>query len=166
VDDLLKLARISRTELQLERVDLSAIARLVLGELQEADPGRLVQIDVEEGVCVNGDARLLHVVLANLLGNAWKFTQKALRPAIAFGMVPHHGRRTIYVRDNGAGFDMKYAHKLFAPFQRLHKSGEFEGTGIGLATVQRAIALHGGRAWAEAEPKRGATFYFTLHPGS
>ncbi|HSQ04073.1 MAG TPA: PAS domain-containing protein, partial [Burkholderiales bacterium] len=116
VDDLLKLSRISRTELQFEEVDLSAMARQVVKALQEADTERAMQLDIEDGVSVQGDARLLHVVLENLLGNAWKFTQKTAHPAIAFGRVWHNGRRAIYVRDNGAGFDMKYAGKLFAPF--------------------------------------------------
>ena len=110
----------------------------------------------------NGDARLLRVVLENLLGNAWKFTSKQERAAIEVGAVPHERSMAFYVRDNGAGFDMAYAGKLFGAFQRIHAATEFEGTGIGLATVQRIIHRHGGRVWAESAVDRGATFFFTL----
>ncbi len=174
IDALLDLARISRAEMSHQPVDLSGLAREIAAELQTQDPQRLVEWVIADKLPTRGDARLLSVALQNLLGNAWKFT--ALRPQarIEVGALP----RTIptsapasggeeeglvyFVRDNGVGFDMLYADRLFAPFQRLHGMREFPGTGIGLATVQRIIARHGGRVWAEAEVDRGATFYFTL----
>lgn len=162
VDDLLKLAQISRSEIKSETIDLSSMARGVTSELADAAQDRVVDIDIEDGIVVNGDSRLLRIVLENLLGNAWKFTQKLPHPRISFGTIAQDGNKVMFVRDNGAGFEMARAHKLFSAFQRLHRATDFEGTGIGLATVQRIIALHGGRVWAQAAVGQGAAFYFTL----
>jgi len=162
VDDLLKLARISRSEIKSEAVDLSTMARAVIKELADATPDRVVHVEIEDGIVANGDPRLLRIMLENLLGNAWKFTQKVPHPCISLGTVTQDGKKTVFVRDNGAGFEMGRAYKLFGAFQRLHRATDFEGTGIGLATVQRIITLHGGRVWAKGAVGKGATFYFTL----
>ena len=162
IDDLLALSRVSRGEIRRETVDLSALARNVLAELKEADAQRRVEVCVSEGVIATGDARLMRVVLENLLRNAWKFTGKHDSARIEFGVNQSDGKLVYFVRDDGAGFDMAYMDKLFAPFQRLHAMKEFEGTGIGLATVQRIIHRHGGRVWAESQVDQGATFRFTL----
>ena len=162
VDDLLQLARISRSELKSGPVDLSRMAHEILHALSEDAPQRHVATQVEDGVQMQGDARLLRIVLENLIGNAWKFTQRTSDAVIAFGRQELDGDEVIYVRDNGAGFDMKRAHKLFGAFQRLHRSTDFEGNGIGLATVRRIITLHGGKTWATGAINEGATFYFTL----
>jgi light-regulated signal transduction histidine kinase (bacteriophytochrome) len=165
IDDLLALARVTRSELKRERFDLSALAALVVGQLRTRDPRRQVEVAIAEGLDVEADPRLLRAALENLLGNAWKFTGKRADARIEFGAIPADGEMAYFVRDNGAGFDMAYAGKLFGVFQRLHSAGEFEGTGIGLATVQRIVRRHGGRIWAEGEVGRGATFFFTLEPG-
>ncbi|MFT3720808.1 ATP-binding protein [Pseudorhodoferax sp.] len=162
IDDLLKLSRVSRDQMQRERVDLSAIARDVLAHLQNTAPGRQVELHVEDGLAAEGDPRLLRILLENLLDNAWKFTSRTPDARIAFTAGHEDGATVFTVRDNGAGFDMRYAGKLFAPFQRLHRMTEFPGTGIGLATVQRIVSRHGGRIRAEAEPGKGATFRFSL----
>lgn len=162
VDDLLKLARISRSEIKSESVDLSAMARTIIRELTDATPGRLVDVEIEDGIVTHGDPRLLRIMLENLLGNAWKFTQKVAHPHILLGTATQGDKKVVFVRDNGAGFEMARVHKLFGAFQRLHRAADFEGTGIGLATVQRIVALHGGRVWAEGVVDQGATFYFTL----
>jgi PAS domain S-box-containing protein len=162
IDDLLELSRITRSPLRNEEVDLSGLASSILGELQGNAPERRVEAEVEKGLVVNGDPGLLRVALENLLGNAWKFTSREPEAKIEFDVTERDGHRAYYVRDNGAGFEMAYADKLFAPFQRLHGADEFEGTGIGLATVQRVIHRHGGQVRAESEPGEGATFYFTL----
>ncbi len=162
IDDLLKLSRISRSELTHERLDLSALALAVIKDLQKAQPERVVECVIQRGVSVDGDAHLLRIALDNLLGNAWKFTGKQPKARIEFGAVSSGSGTTFFVRDNGAGFDMKYGGKLFSAFQRLHKTEDFPGTGIGLVTVQRIVARHGGRVWAEAGMGKGATFYFTL----
>jgi len=162
IDDLLNLSRISRTEMHYEEVNLTAIAKAIAAELQKTQPERQVEFVIGENIVARGDLHLLSIVLDNLLRNAWKFTSKHLHARIEFGTIQQDGRLVYYVRDNGAGFDMNYANKLFTPFQRLHKSTEFEGTGIGLATVQRIIHRHGGSIWAEGEVEKGATFYFTL----
>jgi PAS domain S-box-containing protein len=161
IDDMLKLSRITRDEMTWEKVDLSKIARSVLAEIRKAQPERKVKLSVEDGLVVHGDARLYRILMTNLLENAWKFCQKQPRPVIEFGVTTINGERIFFVRDNGAGFDMKHAGKLFVPFQRLHSSVEFAGTGIGLATAQRIVYRHGGRIWAEGEVGKGATFYFT-----
>jgi PAS domain S-box-containing protein len=162
IDDLLKLSRVSRDEMRRETVDLSAIARDVLARLQQDAPERRVETAVEDGLVAEGDARLLRVVLENLLGNAWKFTARTPGARISFSADEQDGIRCFAVGDNGAGFDMRYADKLFGPFQRLHRVSEFPGTGIGLATVQRVLIRHGGRIWAQAEPGRGAIFRFVV----
>jgi PAS domain S-box-containing protein len=162
IDDLLKLSRLTRAPLHPESVDLSALARAVMAELQAQEPLRPAHVRVADSVSVRGDPRLLRVALENLLGNAWKFTATRRTAEIEFGAVEEGGRRVCFVRDNGVGFDMAYADKLFGPFQRLHAASEFPGTGIGLATVQRIIHRHGGAIWADAGPDRGATFFFTI----
>jgi len=162
IDDMLKLARVTRGELLRVPVDLAGIAREVAQEFQLRAPERAVTLSLAPSAPATGDPRLLRVALENLLGNAWKFTGKKADAHIEFGVQTVEGESRFYVRDNGAGFEMDYADKLFAPFQRLHDEEEFEGTGIGLATVQRVIRRHGGRIWAESEPGRGATFWFTL----
>lgn len=162
IDDLLKLSRVTQTEMRHEQVDLSQLAQAVAQELQKTQPERRVEVIIAPALSVDGDGRLLRVALENLLGNAWKFTQKRTGAKVELGMVRHEERKTYFVRDNGAGFDMAYAGKLFAPFQRLHKAEEFPGTGVGLATVQRIIHRHGGRVWAEGAVEEGATFFFTL----
>jgi signal transduction histidine kinase len=162
IDDLLQLARITRKEMQCDPVNLSSLAEQVVSELQTGDPERQVDVEIAPGLCAVGDPGLLRAALANLLGNAWKFTAKTSHPHIEFGAFQQNGDRGFYVRDNGAGFDMAYAGKLFGAFQRLHQASDFEGTGIGLATVQRVINRHGGRIWAEGAVGQGAVFYFTL----
>jgi PAS domain S-box-containing protein len=162
IDDLLHLSRVTRSELAREVVDLSALARGVLGRLEQAEPGRHVEVVIEEGLTAWGDPNLLTVALNNLLGNAWKFTARREAARVEFGAAVSGGQPTYYVRDNGAGFDMAYVGKLFGVFQRLHGAAEFEGTGVGLATVQRIIHRHHGRVWAEGQLDQGATFHFTL----
>ncbi|MEW6324891.1 MAG: response regulator, partial [Nitrospirota bacterium] len=164
IDDILKLSRVGRAELRRERVDLSLLARTIAAELARHDPERRVLISVQDELTVEADPRLLRVAMENLLGNAWKFTGKQPQPMIDF-RAARNGTETVYaLKDNGAGFDMQYAKKLFGAFQRLHTEEEFPGTGIGLATVQRIISRHGGRVWATGEVDRGATFFFTLPP--
>jgi len=163
IDDLLNLSRVARRAITRETVDLSAMADSIVGELQRAEPERRVDFSAKKSLTVDGDERLLRVALENLLGNAWKFTAKSGQPKIELGVMQDNGSPAYFVRDNGAGFDMAYADKLFGPFQRLHAMAEFTGTGIGLATVQRIVHRHGGRVWAESEVGKGATFYFTLN---
>ncbi len=162
IDDLLHLARVSRAELQSVPVDLAAVAQGIIAELRQREPGRAVEFVCADPALVRGDPALLRIVLENLLGNAWKFTASRRPARIEFGVAQQDGRPAYFVRDNGAGFDMTYADKLFGAFQRLHSAKEFEGTGIGLATVQRIIHRHGGRVWAESTVDKGATFYFTV----
>ncbi|HEY5611928.1 MAG TPA: ATP-binding protein [Thermoanaerobaculia bacterium] len=166
IDDLLKLSQISRSEFRGARVDLSAIAHEIVDELRRQDPGREARVAISATLVANGDETLLRAALQNLIGNAWKFTSKKPVAEIELAVEGSNSERAFCIRDNGAGFDMKYAGKLFAPFQRLHSEDEFEGTGIGLATVQRAISRHGGRVWAESTPGRGARFFFTLPSAS
>ena len=160
IDGLLTLAHVARQELQLETIDLSAVSTEILARLQSAAPDRKLTFSVEPGLLVQGDKRLIGSVMENLLGNAWKFSARKPSADIAVGRLQPGG--AFYVRDNGAGFDMAYADKLFGTFQRLHSVADFTGTGIGLATVARVIERHGGRIWAEAAPDLGATFFFTL----
>jgi PAS domain S-box-containing protein len=163
IDDMLDLSRLTRAEMRREEVDVSALAEAVARELRSSAPERRVEFVIHKGLSATGDARLLRVVLDNLLGNAWKFTSRRAPARIEFGAAAGpDGKRTFFVRDNGAGFDMAYAHKLFGVFQRLHGMTEFEGTGVGLATVQRIVRRHGGETWAEGAVEAGATFYFTL----
>ena len=165
IDDVLYLSRVTRADLREQEVDLSGIAELILTRLQESEPDRKVELRVRPGVIVTGDGQLLKIGLTNLVENAWKFTSKQLESRVEFGMTQVAGEATYFVRDNGAGFDMTYADRLFGPFQRLHPQDEFPGNGIGLATVQRIIHRHGGRVWAEGLVGQGATFYFTLGRG-
>jgi PAS domain S-box-containing protein len=163
IDDLLTLARMSRAELIPERVNLSALAEEIATQCRSAEPGRDVVFAVTPGLVVTGDRSLLRVMLENLLGNAWKFTGKRSDGRIELSVLQRNGSDVYYVRDNGAGFDMKYAGKLFGTFQRLHDASQYPGTGVGLASVQRILHRHGGRIWAEAKPDEGATFYFQLN---
>ncbi len=167
INDLLQFSRSQRTELRWERVDLTAMAKEIVAGLAFAHPERQVRVVIAEGLVAWGDAAFLRVVLENLIGNAWKFTSRHVTATIEVGTVrdsqlAEDGQAVYFVRDDGAGFDQAYVGKLFAPFQRLHSLNEFEGSGIGLATVQRIIARHGGNVWAEGEVERGATFYFSL----
>ncbi len=162
IDAILKFSKSSRQELKRETVDLSGMARAIAAELRLGEMHRQVSFLIMENVTCDGDPALLRVVLANLLGNAWKYSCKREKAVIELGMTELDGKRTYFVRDNGAGFDMEEAGKLFVPFQRLHVNREFAGTGIGLATVRRIIQRHGGQIWAEGEAGQGATFYFTL----
>jgi light-regulated signal transduction histidine kinase (bacteriophytochrome) len=161
IEALLDLSRLSRATLGAEAVDLSALAAGVAEDLRRAHPERQVAVDIEDGLVAQGDRRLLTVVLANLIGNAWKFTSRRRDARIEVRRLRAE-EPTFLVRDNGAGFATAYATRLFAPFQRFHTASDFEGTGIGLATVQRVIARHGGRIWAESVVDEGATFFFTL----
>jgi PAS domain S-box-containing protein len=174
IDTLLNFSHLSRTDMVWKEIDLSGIAKMIAAELKLSEPERQVTFSIAEGITANGDAGLLRVVLENLLGNAWKYTGRKESAVIEFGALENRtgsdcqipnselGNKVYYVRDNGAGFDMTKADQLFIPFHRLHHREEFTGHGIGLATVQRIIQRHGGRVWAEGEPDRGATFYFTL----
>lgn len=163
IDALLKLSRVMRAEISVERVYLSGVARAVASDLKKAQPEREAEVVIQENLAVDGDPGLLKTVMENLLGNAWKFTSKKKAARIEFGSYGEKDGKTVFfVSDNGAGFEMKYAERLFDPFQRLHGEDEFPGTGVGLATVQRIIRRHGGSIWAEGERDRGATFYFTI----
>jgi light-regulated signal transduction histidine kinase (bacteriophytochrome) len=162
INDLLELSRMTRSEILREPVDLSALARAILAELRKGQPERQVTVRIVDGLVADGDPRLLRVVLENLLGNAWKFTGKQPRATIEFGVAQREAKPVYFVRDDGAGFDMAQVGKLFGAFQRLHTAAEFEGTGIGLATVQRIVHRHGGQVWAEGEVGKGATFSFML----
>jgi len=162
IDDILNLSRLTRSEMRRETVDLSALAQAIATELRQSQPERQVEFIITPGLATKGDAHLLRVALENLLDNAWKFTNKRSPARIEFGYAETNGQSAYFVRDNGVGFDMAYADKLFGAFQRLHSSNEYEGTGIGLATVQRIIHRHGGNIWAESAVDQGATFYFTL----
>jgi PAS domain S-box-containing protein len=162
IDDLLDLSRATRTELHRERVDLAALAGEIVAELRDTDPGRIVGVAIGDDLAGLGDPHLVRLVMHNLLANAWKFTSHRESAAIEVGSRTEGGEQVYFVRDNGAGFDMRYAAKLFDPFQRLHATTDFEGSGIGLAIVHRIIRRHGGRIWADGAPDRGATFSFTL----
>jgi len=163
IDDLLKLATLTRVELKRTSTDLGGIAREVAEGLRQQQAAQVVDLSIAEPTLGMGDPGLLRSALENLLGNAFKFTSKQPNPKIEFGSVQKDGETIYFVRDNGAGFDMASTDKLFAPFQRLHKQNEYEGTGIGLACVQRIIQRHGGRIWAESTPGEGATFWFSLN---
>ncbi|UJS18355.1 MAG: PAS domain S-box protein [Candidatus Jettenia sp.] len=162
INDLLNLSRITRSEMRRKEVDLSAMVKTLALELREKQPERRIEFIVADELIANGDPQLLRIAMENLLNNAWKFTKTCMHAKIEFGFTRRNGNLVYFIRDNGAGFDMAYIDKLFAAFQRLHSSSEFEGTGIGLATVQRIIHRHGGQIWAEGEVNKGATFYFTL----
>ena len=162
IDDMLILSRVTRREMKSERVDLSALSNSIAAELKKTQPERQVEFIIAPGLVVNGDGELLRAMLENLFGNAWKFTSKHAGGKIEFGVSENEGKPEYFVRDNGVGFNMAYADKLFKAFQRLHGSNEFPGTGIGLATVKRIIQRHGGEIWAKGEVGKGATFYFNF----
>ena len=162
IDAMLSLSRLTRGEIRRRTVDLSKVAKNIASELQKRQPERQVEFVIAEGVTADGDPEMLRVVLENLLGNAWKFTGKRSIARVEFGVTLKDGKPVYFVRDDGAGFDMEYVDKLFGAFQRLHRTTEFPGIGIGLATIQRIIHRHGGLTWAEGEVEKGATFYFTL----
>ena len=162
IDGLLALSRLTRTQMTVKPVDLTALAQSVVEELRASTPDRKVDVVIAERMVATGDAHLLRVVLSNLIGNSWKFTSRRPSARIEVGSGVHDGVPAYFVRDNGAGFDMEYSAKLFQVFKRLHRPDEFEGTGIGLATVRRIVERHGGRTWAEGRVDGGATFYFTL----
>lgn len=162
IDDLLNLSRLTRAEIRKEDVNLTVLAEGVIQELQSAHPGRRVDISLAPDIRVHGDRKLLTIVLTNLLSNAWKFTENRPLARIEMGVHDQNGTRTVFVKDNGAGFDMAYAGKLFGPFQRLHNADEFPGNGIGLSTVQRIIHRHGGTLRAEGKVDEGASFYFSI----
>jgi light-regulated signal transduction histidine kinase (bacteriophytochrome) len=162
IHDLLQLSRVTRREMRYEMVDLSGLAERIAAGLRKSGPRRKVEFSIEPKLKASGDPRLLRVALENLFNNAWKFTGKQLESKIEFGGTEYNGKQVFFVRDNGTGFDMAYAGKLFGAFQRLHDASEYPGTGVGLATVQRIIHRHGGQVWAEGAVGRGATFYLTL----
>jgi PAS domain S-box-containing protein len=163
IEDLLNLSKVTMSKIKLKTIGLSDLVKSVATQLKEKEPKRKVSFLIEDGLTAKGDSRLLGVALENLLGNAWKFTSKSEKATIEFGLLkPIGGEPTYFVRDNGCGFDMSMADKLFKPFQRLHEDEEFSGTGVGLATVHRIITKHGGRIWAESEVDQGTTFFFTL----
>jgi light-regulated signal transduction histidine kinase (bacteriophytochrome) len=162
IDDLLNLSRIGRSDLTARPISLSQIAAEAAAAIRERHPTREVQLEITPGIEVSADPRLLRIALENLLSNAWKYTARSPQARVSVGTQTGDGGPVYFVRDNGVGFDMKYADKLFVPFQRLHPEAEFPGSGIGLVTVQRIVARHGGRIWADAKPDEGATFYFTM----
>jgi len=166
IDDLLQLSRVTRSQIQKAKVNLSALAQTIVKHLQETQPARQFDISIAPGLTAMGDDRLLEIALINLFNNAFKFTGKLPLARIEFGKTIVDGRQVFFIRDNGAGFDMAYSTKLFGAFQRMHKQTEFPGTGVGLATVQRIIHRHAGRIWAEAKVDQGATFYFTINEAS
>ncbi|HLP77996.1 MAG TPA: PAS domain S-box protein, partial [Candidatus Paceibacterota bacterium] len=162
IDDMLRLSQINRSEMRWTKVDLSRMIEMVIDDLRKAEPGREVDVLIAPGCTATGDAALLRIALENILGNAWKYTSRKPRAKIEFGVTETAEGRTYFLRDDGCGFDMKFVHKLFGAFQRLHTPDEFPGTGIGLASVQRVIRRHGGRVWIEGDVGRGTTVYFTL----
>lgn len=162
IDDLLNLSKLSRTEMNIQPVNLSEIANELIQDIRLLEPNRQLSVNIMPNLITDADAKLIRHVLQNLLSNAWKFTSKTPKPEIRFGATHIDGQNTFFVADNGAGFDMAYADKLFGAFQRLHSPQEFEGSGIGLAIVQRIVNRHNGRVWAKSTPGQGATFYFTL----
>lgn len=162
IDDLLNLSRVTSSAMHSEKVDLGEIARSVFEELADVAPERKVEFIAPQNAEVFGDARLLRIVMENLLRNSWKYTSHHPDARIEFGATTFSGHNVYFVKDNGAGFDMRSAERLFQPFQRLHSTAEFPGNGVGLATVRRIIQRHGGRVWAEGAVEQGATFYFTI----
>jgi len=163
IDDMLKLSRITRAEMKCETVNISSLAMITMNDLQSARPDRLLTLKVADGLIVTGDTNLLRVLMDNLLGNAWKYTGRHPSASIEVGSLVENGKTVYFVKDDGAGFNMAYADKLFSPFNRLHTTDEFPGTGIGLATSQRIVIRHGGAIWARGFVEKGATIYFTLN---
>ena len=163
IDDLLQYSRSGLADITLESVDLSKMASEIVADLKMRNPERIVNVNVQEDIVVNADQKLIQVVLNNLLGNAWKYSGKVENAEISFGKVELEGITTLFIADNGAGFDMEKAEKLFSPFIRLHSNNEFQGTGVGLSTVKRIIEKHNGSIWAESEKGKGAIFYFTIN---
>jgi light-regulated signal transduction histidine kinase (bacteriophytochrome) len=162
IDDMLRLSKLERAEMRCTAVDLSEMARRIGQTLRTANPGHPVELIVQPGLVAHADPNLLQILLENLLGNAWKFTTKTASPRVECGAADEDGVTTYYVKDNGAGFEPSHAHRLFAPFRRLHSDKDFPGTGVGLATVSRVVDRHGGRVWAEAAVGAGATIFWTL----
>jgi PAS domain S-box-containing protein len=162
IDDILKLSRLSRREMNNEPVDLTSLVRMSLERLQGEEPGRKIATVIQEGMAAQGDRKLLEIMWDNLIGNAWKYTARTENPTIECGSLLKDTKTVFFIRDNGAGFDMKYSGTLFKPFHRFHSEHEFSGSGIGLTIVSRVVARHGGSIWAESEPGKGSTFYFTL----
>jgi light-regulated signal transduction histidine kinase (bacteriophytochrome) len=162
VEDLLNLSQVTRSRIKFEKVDLSALSRAIIKDLQETDPQRIVRFIVIENMIVKGDPQLLRIALHNLLSNAWKFTSKTEKAIIEFGAIQGRDEKAYFVRDNGCGFDMAHVERIFKPFGRLHRSDEYPGTGIGLATVYRIIHRHHGRIWVESAVGQGTTFFFAL----
>ena len=162
IEALLVLSRISRQTLHREIVDVTALAESIVQDMRQKEPARNVEVVIQPNMAVHGDRRLVGDLFQNLIGNAWKFTSKTAQARIEIGQSSGGSLATLYIRDNGAGFDMTYEQKLFKPFQRLHGSADFDGSGVGLATVARIVDRHGGRIWAEGKPNEGAVFYFTL----
>ncbi|OGP68917.1 MAG: hypothetical protein A2W27_07150 [Deltaproteobacteria bacterium RBG_16_44_11] len=162
IDDMLKLSRVIQSEFNYQSIDLSKMVQSISDTLQKNNPNNNVKMTIQQGIVIQGDLPLIQIVLTNLIDNAWKFTGKQKHPRIEFGATLKENEKIFFIRDNGVGFDMSYAGKLFGTFQRLHTTAEFAGTGIGLATVKRIINRHGGKAWAEGEVGKGATFFFTL----
>jgi light-regulated signal transduction histidine kinase (bacteriophytochrome) len=162
IDDLLNLSRVTTSTLRREKIDLSTYARTIMEDLCRSDPGRKVEFAAPAAAEVYADARLLRIVMENLLRNAWKYTSQHEHARIEFGLSSTNGRAAFFIKDDGSGFDQRSADRLFQPFQRLHSAAEFPGNGIGLATVRRIIQKHGGEVWAEGAVEKGATFYFTL----
>jgi len=165
IDDLLSLAQITKSHINKKSIELSELSRKIILRLQDQEPERKIIVQIEQGISALGDEKLLDIALTNIFSNAWKFTKNTTNPEIEFGKINHYGLPIFYVKDNGAGFDNQYADKIFGAFQRLHTKEEFEGTGIGLATVSRIIHRHGGTIWTDSKIGKGATFYFTLGPG-
>lgn len=162
INDMLSLSKVSRHEIMSQEINLSAIAEAIITALRHGEPANNVEVVIAQNIQCLGDSQLSEIALSNLIGNAWKYSSKKPDARIEFGTMEKDGQKVYYVRDNGAGFNMAYAAKLFEPFARLHSDGEFPGTGIGLAIVKRVIEKHKGNIWAESEIGKGATFYFTL----
>jgi PAS domain S-box-containing protein len=162
ISGLLNISRIARAEVCRETIDMSKLVLSIIQEYRKVDPARDAEVVIQDNISIEGDVMLMRIALDNLIGNAWKFTRYRSKACIEFGETEIKGSTVYFLRDNGAGFDMKNASKLFVIFQRNHSDAEFEGTGVGLTTVQRIIRRHGGKIWAESEPDRGTTFYFTL----
>jgi light-regulated signal transduction histidine kinase (bacteriophytochrome) len=162
IDDLLNMSRVSKAEMKFETVNLSQIATKIAQKLKETEPQRSVSFIIADGLSSNGVGSLLEILLDNIIRNAWKFSSKKPQTIIEFGITEYEGKSVYFVKDNGAGFDMKYIDKLFTPFQRLHSMSEFQGTGLGLTIVRRIIARHGGNVWIEGELDKGTTVYFYI----